>query len=160
MDLERKSKFLQYIPEAFGLSQKCVLVGMSCGGLYSVKLTALNSERVQGIYLDAPVMNLLNCLCNLGKGNGLPFEEYVHFTGRTLVDMLSYREHLIDKMHILAEYKIPIVMVAGDSDSVVPYDENGASLEKYYKQCGVPNNGCLDDIIVVTVGLIWRTIGE
>ncbi len=138
LDLQRKSNFLQYIPETFGLDKKCVLVGMSCGGLYSVKLTALNPERVQGIYLDAPVMNLLSCPGNLGKGNGVPFEEYTHFTGRTLVDMLSYREHPIDKMHILAEYKIPIVMVAGDSDTVVPYDENGALLEKYYKQCGLP----------------------
>ena len=62
--------------------------------------------------------------------------------------MLSYREHPIDKMHILAEY----------SDSVVPYDENGALHEKYYKQCGLPNNACLDDIIVEI--LIWRVIGE
>ena len=103
-----------------------------------MKLTALNPEWIQGIYLDAPVMNLLSCPCNLRKGNGVPFEEYVHFTGRTLVDMLSYREHPIDKMHILAKHKIPVVMVAGDSDSVVPYDENGALLEKYYKQCGLP----------------------
>ena len=77
LDLKRKSKFLQYIPETFGLSEKGVLVGMSCGGLYSVKLTALNPERVQGIYLDAPVMNLLSCPCNLGKGSGVPFEEYI-----------------------------------------------------------------------------------
>ena len=41
-------------------------------------------------------------------------------------------------MHVLAEHKIPVVMVAGDSDSVVPYDENGVLLERYYKQCGLP----------------------
>ena len=137
LDLERKSKFLQYIPETFGLNKTCVLVGMSCGGLYSVKLAALNPERVQGIYLDAPVMNLLSCPGNLGKARGVEFEEYTHFTGRTLVDMLSYREHPIDKMHILAEHKIPIVMVSGDSDRTVPYDENGELLEKLYKEKGL-----------------------
>ena len=136
-DLQRKSAFLRYIPKTFGLDEKCVLVGMSCGGLYSVKLTALNPELIRGIYLDAPVMNLLSCPGNLGKANGVPFEEYRHFTGRTIVDMLSYREHPIDKMHILAKYKIPIVMVAGDSDTVVPYEENGGLLEKYYKQQGL-----------------------
>ena len=103
-----------------------------------MKLTALNPERIQGIYLDAPVMNLLSCPCNLGKGRGVSFEEYAHFTGRTLVEMLSYRQHPIDKMHVLAKHKIPIVMVSGDSDTVVPYDENGALLEKYYKECGLP----------------------
>ena len=41
---------------------------------------------------------------------------------------------------------------------VVAKLENGALLEKYYKQCGLPNNACLDDIIVEI--LIWRVIGE
>lgn len=138
LDLKRKSAFLEYIPKTFGLNEKCVLVGMSCGGLYAVKLAALKIERIQGIYLDAPVMNLLSCPANLGKANGVPFEEYTRFTGRTLVDMLSYREHPIDKMHILAEHKIPVVMVSGDSDTVVPYDENGALLERLYKQNNLP----------------------
>ena len=138
LDLRRKSAFLRYVPKTFGLDKKCVLVGMSCGGLYSVKLAALNPEYVQGIYLDAPVMNLLSCPCNLGKGRGVSFEEYHHCTSRTVVDMLSYREHPIDKMHILAEHKIPIVMVSGDSDTTVPYDENGELLVKYYNNRGLP----------------------
>lgn len=113
LDLQRKSAFLKYIPETFGLDKKCVLVGMSCGGLYSVKLTASNPERVQGIYLDAPVMNLLSCPGNLGKGNSVPFEEYTHFTGRTLVEMLSYREYPIDKMHIWQNAKYPLYWCRG-----------------------------------------------
>ena len=137
-DLQRKSDFLRYVPQAFGLEEKCVLVGMSCGGLYSVKLAALTPKLIRGIYLDAPVMNLLSCPGNLGKGNGVPFAEYTHFTGRTIVDMLSYRQHPIDKMHILAEHKIPVVMVAGDNDSTVPYDENGELLVKYYQQQDLP----------------------
>ena len=138
LDLQRKSAFISYVSNAFALDEKCVLVGMSCGGLYSVKLAALSPEKIRGIYLDVPVMNLLSCPANLGKASGVTFEEYTHFTGRTLVEMLSYREHPIDKMHILAAHKIPIVMVAGDSDGVVPYDENGALLENYYKKLGLP----------------------
>ena len=49
-------------------------------------------------------------------------------------------------------------LIFGKAHGVVPYDENGALLEKYYKQCGLPNNACLDDIIVEI--LIWRVIGE
>lgn len=137
-DLERKRAFIDYVSEAFALEKKCVLVGMSCGGLYSVKLAAICPERIRGIYLDAPVMNLLSCPGNLGKGNGVPFAEYERFTGRTLVEMLSYREHPIDKMHVLAEHKIPVVMVAGDSDKTVPYDENGALLVAYYRAKNLP----------------------
>lgn len=137
-DLRRKRDFIGYVSETFGLEKKCVLVGMSCGGLFAVKLAALCPELVRGIYLDAPVMNLLSCPGSLGKGRGVPFEEYERFTGRTLVEMLSYREHPIDKMPLLAEHKIPVVMVAGDSDTVVPYDENGELLVKYYRAQGLP----------------------
>ena len=137
-DLQRKAAFVEYVPKAFGLEEKCVLVGMSCGGMYSVKLAAMHPERIRGLYLDAPVMNLLSCPGNLGKGGGVPFEEYTHFTGRTLVDMLSYRDHPIDRMHVLAEHKLPVVMVSGDSDGTVPYDENGALLEKLYRESGLP----------------------
>ena len=31
---------------------------------------------------------------------------------------------------------IPILLVAGDSDGVVPYSENGILVEKYYKENG------------------------
>ena len=34
------------------------------------------------------------------------------------------------------EKDIPIILVYGDSDDVVPYDENGALLEKYYRENG------------------------
>ena len=39
-------------------------------------------------------------------------------------------------MHILLENNIPIILVSGDSDRTVPYCENGALLEKYYKENG------------------------
>ncbi len=44
--------------------------------------------------------------------------------------------HPIDKMHVLLENKIPVILIYGDSDSVVPYEENAAHLEKYYRENG------------------------
>lgn len=57
--------------------------------------------------------------------------------------LICYREHPIDKMHILLENNIPVILVYGDSDNIVPYEENGALLEKYYRE----NNE-----IIVTIG--------
>jgi pimeloyl-ACP methyl ester carboxylesterase len=137
-DLERKVKLAGFVSETFGLDERFVPLGMSCGGLYSVKLAALIPEKIGAIYLDAPVMNLLSCPFGFGNKSSIDGteEEYVRFTGRTKVEMLSYREHPIDKMPILLENDIPIVLVAGDSDDVVPYEENGALLERFYKQNG------------------------
>ncbi len=137
-DLSRKVKLSEYLPERFGLEKRFVLLGMSCGGLYAVKLAALIPDRIEGIYLDAPVMNLLSCPFGFGNKTSpnVTEEEYYRCTRRTRIEMLSYREHPIDKMHVLLENDIPIVLVAGDSDTVVPYEENGYLLERFYIEKG------------------------
>ncbi|MBE6550822.1 MAG: alpha/beta hydrolase [Ruminococcaceae bacterium] len=139
LDLERKAKFVDYVSERFDLSKKAALVGMSCGGLIAVKFAALYPEKVSCLYLDAPVMNLLSCPAALGDSQTSLLEEYIRCTGRTLSQLLSYRDNPIDKMDILLKNDLPIILAAGDSDTVVPYHENGALLEKYYKE----NNGTI-----------------
>ena len=137
-DLQRKVAVINILSEEFGLSEKVTLLGMSCGGLYAVKLAAIIPERIDALYLDAPVMNLLSCPFGFGNKThpDVTEEEYFRCTGRSRIEMLSYRDHPIDKMHILLENDIPIVLVAGDSDVVVPYEENGMLLENYYKNNG------------------------
>lgn len=135
-DLERKAAFITHVSQTYELDPKCAVVGMSCGGLYGVKLAALVPERIRVLYLDAPVLNLLSCPAALGVAEHSLWEEYERLTGRTLSELLSYREHPIDRMHILAEHHIPIVLVSGDSDKTVPYCENGQLLERFYKEKG------------------------
>ena len=64
------------------------------------------------------------------------YDEYFELTGRTISEMLSYRDHPFDKLPILLKNNLPIVLVAGDSDGVVPYSENGVLVEKYYTENG------------------------
>ncbi len=144
-DLDLKARFADFLSKEFGLYKKCVPVGMSCGGLIGTKFAAKYPEYVSCLYLDAPVLNLLSCPAGLGEANHEYdfMSEFYNATGITLSQLLSYREHPIDKMHLLLENNIPIMLVVGDSDPVVPYHENGAVLEKYYKE----NGGCIEVII-------------
>ena len=135
-DLDLKKRFADYLHEAYGLYHKCVPVGMSCGGLIGVKFAAKYPECVSALYLDAPVMNFLSCPAGLGVAGKALYQEFQDATGMTISDLLSYREHPIDKMHLLLQNKIPVILISGDSDTVVPYVENGALLEKYYKENG------------------------
>ncbi len=137
-DLERKGAFIRFVAKTFALHDKCALVGMSCGGLYAVKTAVMFPSLVSALYLDAPVMNFLSCPFGLGGTNNVESmpEEYCRCTGRTLQEMLFYREHPLDQMPMLLANGLPIVLVSGDSDTVVPYVENGAHLEKYYKAHG------------------------
>lgn len=136
-DLDMKARFADFLKEEFGLYDKCVPVGMSCGGLIGSKFAARHPEKVSCLYLDAPVMNLLSCPGGVGIGSiGINYKEMEDATGITLSQLINYREHPVDKMPILLENNIPIILVAGDSDPVVPYCENGAMLEKFYKENG------------------------
>ena len=67
----RVRRFRDFLTAEFGLSEKCVPVGMSCGGLHAVKLAAAHPEMVSALYLDAPVINLLSCPFGLGGGSDL-----------------------------------------------------------------------------------------
>ena len=135
-DLDLKKRFAEYLSAEYGLYSKCVPVGMSCGGMIAVKFTARYPQLVSALYLDAPVMNLLSCPAALGVATVSLWEEFAEHTGTTLSELICYREHPIDRMHILLENNIPVMLVYGDSDEVVPYCENGALLEKYYRDNG------------------------
>ena len=139
-DLDRKARFIRYVQEECGLNSKCVPVGMSCGGLIGIKLTARYPELVKCLYLDAPVVNFMSCPCGFGIGNALSEDnsEILNALGlKDISQLLAYREMPLDKLGELVNAKIPVIMVAGDSDQVVPYCENGVFLEKAYKDAGV-----------------------
>ncbi len=135
-DIDLKARFSEFIIKKYKLYKKCVPVGMSCGGMFACKFAAKYPDLVSALYLDAPVMNLLSCPAGLGVGTDELLPEFIEATGMTVSKLLSYRENPIDKMHILFENDIPIVLVYGDSDKVVPYCENGAILEEYYRENG------------------------
>ena len=135
-DLDLKERFVSFLHSEYSLSKKCVPVGMSCGGLIACKLAARHPHCVSLLYLDAPVMNLLSCPARIGRNESAMLDEFIAATGITLSELISYREHPIDKMPILLKENIPIVLVYGDSDDIVPYHENGMLLEKYYKKEG------------------------
>ena len=135
-DIARKARFIRFVAEEFDLPARVSTVGMSCGGLIATTLAEAYPELVDVLYIDAPVLNLCSCPCDLGISESHLFDEFHRVTRLSKIDMLSYRDHPIDKMDILIQNDIPVVLVVGDSDPVVPYVENGAILEKYYKENG------------------------
>ncbi len=131
-DLERKAEFVKHLHSEYGFEQKCALIGMSCGGNIAVKFAARYPEYASVLYLDAPVMNYLSCPACLGASKIASWDEFERHMKMDRIQLLSYREHPIDVMHKLLEAKKPIILVYGDSDDIVPYEENGKLLEKYY----------------------------
>lgn len=140
-DINRKARFVRFVQEKYSLSAKCVPIGMSCGGLIAIKFTAAYPELVSCVYLDAPVVNYMSCPCGFGVGEPLnaDYSEILNALSLdSISELLAYREMPLDKLPTLIANKIPAVMVAGDSDRVVPYCENGIFLERAYWAAGLP----------------------
>ena len=136
-DDDRKEKFCAFLQEEFSLNEKCLPVGMSCGGLQAVYFAAAYPNRIAGLYLDAPVLNLLSCPVGVGTGTDLLYNDFVSHTGITKEQLINYRNHPMDKLPILLENKIPVMMVCGDTDYVVPHKENGQVFyDRYLEQGG------------------------
>ncbi len=140
-DLDRKARFVRFVQNQYGLSDRCVPVGMSCGGLIAVKFAARYPELIHCLYLDAPVVNFMSCPCGFGIGNPLneTLDEILNALSlKSVSELLAYRDMPLDHIPDLIKHQIPIVMVAGDSDEVVPYVENGTWIEQAYKKAGLP----------------------
>lgn len=129
-------EFCDFLINQWGLNQQCVPVGMSCGGMQAVYFASKHPHYVAALYLDAPVMNFLSCPYGLGKSEADYSKDFEKATGLTLTDMLNYREHPIDCADAVLANQIPIIIVSGDSDMTVPYDENGGPFTRYYREHG------------------------
>ena len=140
-DLERKARFVDFIAEKYNLDSKVIPVGMSCGGLYAIKFAGLFPEKVAVAYLDAPVVNILSCPCYLGKTKypGIVAQEVYNALGLNEITVLSYRDHPLDHIPSLIKNRIPVVLVYGDVDEVVGYEENGILVKEAYEKTDIPH---------------------
>jgi pimeloyl-ACP methyl ester carboxylesterase len=136
-DTERQANFAEFLHTEFGLCEKFMTIGMSCGGMQSVYLAAKHPEHVAAIYIDAPVINYLSCPCGVGDADDAAYKEFVNATGLTIKDLINYRKHPQDYIPKLIENKIPMFLIAGDSDNIVPFDENGIHLVDAYNKAGL-----------------------
>ena len=138
-DMDDKRAFADYLHDRHSLYTKCVPVGLSAGGLHAIKLAAKYPEMVSALYLDAPAVNLLSILNFSGScpGNVGVKEEVLNALNLTLSELISYREHPLDKLPALVANKIPVILVYGAADRVCLYPENGALLVKAYEGMGI-----------------------
>ena len=138
-ELEIMAEFVRYCAEEIKTSERCVLEGLSCGGLQAVSFAERFPELCSVLYLDAPVLNILS-MAGLGecKGDFVDsfWREIVATYGVSRSTIVNFRKSPIDNMQPLIDNSIPIIMLYGNADNVVIYEENGKVLENFYKENG------------------------
>ncbi len=137
--VERMYSFQQYLEQKFQMCKKAVLFGFSRGGLYAVNYAAAYPDKVEKIYLDAPVLDIFSWPAGYGRGCGSGTDwEMCKKLYQVTEGQKDTEENPIHKVHTLIEHQIPVILVAGDADTVVPFPENGKQLYADYMYAKAP----------------------
>ena len=133
------AEFVLHCAKELGTDKRCIIEGMSCGGLQGARFAEEYPELCAVLYLDNPVLNMLS-MYGLGdcKDEAVPAfrREIINTFGVNDSSIINFRKSPIDKMEPLIENNIPVLMLYGNCDPVVIYGENGKVLEDYYKANG------------------------
>lgn len=137
--------FHQAMVTDHGLHPRPGLIGLSRGGLYCMTWAAAHPEKTLAVYLDNAVCDFKSWPGGkpkgLGVGKGSPVEwakllKAFDFTSDA--EAIAWKLNPIDNLTPIAKGNIPVFLVYGDSDTVVPAKENSAVLFERYRAMGGP----------------------
>jgi len=124
------NQFHEFLIAEYGLKNKTVLFGFSRGGLYAVNYAVAYPEKVQSLYLDAPVINMQ--YWPRQDSSEKNWNECMKWYGFDEKGSEEYSKSQLDRASVLAAHKIPILIVAGDADSVIPFEKHAKPfIDKY-----------------------------
>ena len=129
--LKTAAAYQAFLVKELGFAPKANLVGMSWGGFFSTRYAAAHPENVRKIYLDAPLLNF--------DGFGNPdYGRIGVWANRRPADGVwtSDPEMPVNKAAQIAAAKIPILLVYGGSDTVVPPAPNCRLFAERFKAAG------------------------
>ncbi len=131
--------FYEELTDKHGFAKKAALVGLSRGGLYCYNWASANPDKVACIYGDAPVCDFKSWPGGFGKGKGSPRDwervlKVYHFKDNA--EALAYPGNPVDSLKPLADAGVPLLHVFGDSDDVVPWEENTGVIAERYRSLG------------------------
>ena len=127
------NKFYKFVIKEFNLSEKAILFGYSRGGSYAFNYALFYPDSVEKVYLDAPVLDLQYLT---GPGEHLLPQIYDEYS-LTEKTIKSFKGHPINNLSEFFDAKIPLLLIAGDADEVVPFDKNAEKMINFCKENGI-----------------------
>ena len=124
--------FYKWAVEERALHARPILEGFSRGGLSAMNWSIAHPDKVTGIYLDAPVLDIRSWP---KPGGGALWQECLVAYGLTAETAAGWQGPLTGLESLVAA-RLPLFVVAGGADEVVPYVENAGILETGYRELG------------------------
>ena len=133
-------KFYDVLVKEHGLSPRPGLIGLSRGALYCMAWAAAHPDQTLAVYLDNGVCDFKSwpggAAKGLGTGPGMPEEWAKLLTAFDFKDdreAIAYARNPVDHLKPIAEAGVPILLIYGDNDRVVPHRENSELVYDRYK---------------------------
>ena len=135
----------QWLTQEHGFAKTCSMASMSRGTLSLFRWATENPEKVNSIYVDNGVCNVLSWPAgklvpgndSIASGAPASWKNFKKKFGYASDEQaLKTKESPIDLLDPLANSGVPILMVCGSKDEAVPYKENDAIMEQRYKKLG------------------------
>lgn len=152
--MRRFDLFYDFLTQKYDFADKAVLEGFSRGGLPVFNWSCRNVEKVSCIYADNPVCDFKSWPGGLGNGPGSApdWERCLNTYGLTEEQAKAYNKNPVDTVKTLAKNNIPVIIVYGDADEVVPVEENtflmleaNDKIKTICKKGGLHHPHCLED---------------
>ena len=136
-------KFYDELTGKYGFAKKTALIGLSRGGLFCYNWAIANPDKVACIYADAAVCDFKSWpggkVKGLGKGKGSApeWDKMLKAYGfKSDAEAIAYTGNPVDNLKPLADANVPLLLVYGTADSVVPWDENAGVVAERYRKMG------------------------
>lgn len=121
-----------------GLAKRCVLEGVSRGGLFVYGFASRWPERVACIYCDTPVCAIQSWPGGKGKGRGhdATWQACLKEYDLTEETVEQFSGNPLDRLAPIAKAKIPALHIVSLNDQIVPPAENTLVLAERYRKLG------------------------
>ena len=116
-----------------GLNRKALLEGMSRGGVYALNWAAENPDKVAGVYLDNP---LLDMRAYIGPGKLLSDEIRKAYQLTTDDAVRQFTGSPMDKIEAIVGGHYPLLILCADQDEVVDPATQTLAFEQRVKAAG------------------------
>ena len=132
----RRNRFQKFLVAELGLEPRCGLIGMSWGGFYSVRYASTYPECVKAMFLDAPLLDF----STLVKFRENGWKQLQAYYPQITADYVGADDPLqpvaAARAERIAKAGIPVWIIYGAADAVVPAESNCLRFAAAYEKAG------------------------
>ena len=131
--LKTLADFQEFLVKELGFAEKAGLIGMSWGGFYSVRYASAYPDKVNRIYLDAPLLNVYTLPLNWAR----TLEERIGSWAMSRPDdIYSDPRQAVNRADVIASAKIPMLLIYGKDDPTVDPKLNSEPFLAAFRKAG------------------------